>query len=114
MTGVQTCALPICRTFLLRQLFRKLGVQLGQLARLFEDRLLEFLVIQLGKGARSAVLVPLDDLPGNLRFPHRSGHRGIRLLQAHRENASVFQFLQDALCRYLCFPGANGLIKALT
>ena len=55
------------RTFLLRQLFRELGVQLGQIARLFEDGPLEFLVVQLGKGARLAVLVPLDDLPSNLR-----------------------------------------------
>jgi hypothetical protein len=60
--------LVLGRAFLLRQLFCKLGVQLGQLARLFEDCLLEFLVVQLGKGARLAVLVPLDDLPGNLRF----------------------------------------------
>jgi hypothetical protein len=44
-----------------------------------------------------AVLVPLDDLPGNLRFPHRSGHRGIRLLKAHGEDARLFQFGEDAL-----------------
>jgi hypothetical protein len=52
----------------LRQLFRKLGVQLGKLARLFEDRLLEFLVVQLGKGARLAVLVP-PIFPATFAFP---------------------------------------------
>jgi hypothetical protein len=66
--SLSAMGLVLGRAFLLRQLFCKLGVQLGQLARLFEDCLLEFLVVQLGKGARLAVLVPLDDLPGNLRF----------------------------------------------
>jgi hypothetical protein len=48
--------LVLGRAFLLRQLFRKLGVQLGQLARLFEDRLLEFLVVEFAESAGAARL----------------------------------------------------------
>jgi hypothetical protein len=61
---VPQCTSPplvLGRAFLLRQLFRKLGVQLGQLARLFEDRLLEFLVVQLRECTWSADLFPLDE-----------------------------------------------------
>jgi hypothetical protein len=60
----------------LRQLFRKLGVQLGQLARLFEDRLLEFLVVQLGKGAGTASLHSLHVELAQLATLHLGGDGG--------------------------------------